>query len=438
MTDENLQQFALLDILLTNWDGILIRLGPIPETLEKEIAQVAQKLSAAPNTDEIARLLDRLFDLMEETAAYDYVRELIRRSTLPEQATTRGFVSHAAAEPMAAEEVTRAARNFAAAPPSAVELTRIPIFFATNRKPEANDHFGGTYAKELSYGVATVTIPQRHRTGKVERPGWLRNENKERHVVIAQTELLGWEQFDAQLEKEVAAASRRELLVFLHGYQVTFDDAARRAAQVARDINFEGRVVLFSWPSAGALKGYFMDEASAKNSAMPLADFLRHLEDGPWEKVHLVAHSMGNRVLTESLASRAEFNLPLQNIVFIAADVNVEWFDQQFPWIAERVRLERGDLITSYASNSDRALFLSWFLHRSNRIGRFPDKPYVREGMETIDASAIDTSLLGLHHSYFGNKRSVLTDLGSLIGEGLPAAQRHGLRAVERWWEFPR
>lgn len=437
MNDDNLQQFALLDILLSNWDGILIRLGPIPPTLEQELAQVAQQISTATEPEEIARLLDRFFDLTEETPAYNYVRELIRRAALPEHATTRGFASADAPEHLAAARLAEVAGNFPTTPVSAIGPREVPVFFATNRQKDQQDAFGGACAEKVSYGIAHVTIPETHRTGHVERPGRWRSENAERHVVIAKTEVFGQDQFAKELSAKTVEASRRELLVFLHGYQVTFEEAARRAAQVAQDIHFEGRIVLFSWPSAGALLKYSQDEESAAISAFPLINFLRGLEGGPWEKIHLVAHSMGNRVLTAALAGSAELNIPLRNIVLIAADVPLGLFKAQYPEIAKRLQPARGDLITSYASKTDRALFVSWFLHRYDRVGTFSDPPFIGPGMETINATAIDTSLLGLHHSYFGDRRSVLTDLGSLIGEGLPAARRHGLRAVQEWWEFP-
>jgi hypothetical protein len=63
----------------------------------------------------------------------------------------------------------------------------------------------------------------------------------------------------------------------------------------------------------------------------------------------------------------------------------------------------------------------------------------VMKGMETIDASTVDTSLLSLGHSYFGGKRTAITDLGYLIREGLPAARR-GLEQPlgKDYWDFPR
>ena len=57
--------------------------------------------------------------------------------------------------------------------------------------------------------------------------------------------------------------------------------------------------------------------------------------------------------------------------------------------------------ITLYASSRDRALQVSRRLHDYPRAGDSGEELTVVEGVETIDASVIDTSLLG--HSYFAD-----------------------------------
>lgn len=446
--DEIFQHFALLDALLENWDGIRVRMGLLAPALEGEFVQLARQFSAAPEPGQIAILIDKLLDLTEETEAYPYVRELIARALIPSiektrgmhapTGTTGGIIGDTATRSFAASSLTKAAAEIARVPTGEMSFLPVPIFFATNRKvkpDEALEHrFTGEYAQDLSYGQAEVTIPVRHRVGQIERP-WLGRESKERHVVFGKDETFDSAEFATRLGKQIQGVERKELLIFLHGYKVTFEEAARRAAQVATDIQFGGIVILFSWPSAGAFAFYSADEDCAAKSAAPLTNFLSDLEGGPWSKVHLVAHSMGNRVMISGLSSRAGLTLPLRNVVLVAADVDIDLFDQQFPHVSELVRHERGDLITSYATNSDRALLISGWFHRSNRLGLFRGEPHVRDGLETIDATAVDSSLLG--HSYFGNERSVLTDLGLLVRESLPASKR-GLTSMAKWWAFPR
>jgi esterase/lipase superfamily enzyme len=121
----------------------------------------------------------------------------------------------------------------------------------------------------------------------------------------------------------------------------------------------------------------------------------------------------------------------LGHLALVAADVYVDVFEPKFKRLASGAAS-----VTSYASKTDRALRISWRLHRAERVGLIVTDPFEVDGMETIDASAVDTSLLG--HSYFSSERTVLTDLGLLVREGL-SAERRGLRRApaRRYWMFP-
>ena len=66
----------------------------------------------------------------------------------------------------------------------------------------------------------------------------------------------------------------------------------------------------------------------------------------------------------------------------------------------------------------------------------------VVDGVDTIDASEIDVSLLGLGHSYVGDVRAVVLDLFNLIRHGHSPAERGGLdealRGTARYWRIAR
>ncbi|MBV8524634.1 MAG: alpha/beta fold hydrolase [Acetobacteraceae bacterium] len=441
-----IQQLAILDGLLNSWEVVQAKMGPASAAQEQELAKLAMQLSAASEPGEIARALDDLLELVEDTPAYDYVRRLLARAQLPEETVRRG----PSAAPLAPEDdlplrnaVTMTGRVLGAAAVSPVETCLVPIFFATNRKEDATqppeNRFSAEDAKTITFGLAQVTIPvARHRLGRLEAPVWwnlfVDERDATRFVVLHRLGRLGTQEFCNELSRAAAQQSRTSVLIFLHGYNVTFDEAVRRAAQLAYDLRFQGPLVLFSWPSLGSTFGYLADEDRAALSAKVFVEFLRVLEGGPWEEVHLVGHSMGNRVVIFGLADNPAPALPFGQMVFVAADVYVELFEQKFPNI-----LGIGRLKTSYASKGDRALLLSSWLHRAARIGLIRGEPYVSTGLETVDASVVDTSLLSLGHSYFGQKRSTITDLGYLLREGLPAARR-GLEQLpgKKYWDFPR
>jgi hypothetical protein len=56
---------------------------------------------------------------------------------------------------------------------------------------------------------------------------------------------LGRDTFVNELRDSLPSADAREALIFVHGYNVSFEDAARRAAQISVDLNFRGRTLMF-------------------------------------------------------------------------------------------------------------------------------------------------------------------------------------------------
>ena len=80
-----------------------------------------------------------------------------------------------------------------------------------------------------------------------------------------------------RIAADLANTQSRNILVFVHGFNTSFEDAAVRAAQVAADLNFDGSVVLFSWPSAASVTSYVRDQQAARNAGFHLLRLLRGL-----------------------------------------------------------------------------------------------------------------------------------------------------------------
>jgi len=109
--------------------------------------------------------------------------------------------------------------------------------------------------------------------------------------------------------------------------------------------------------------------------------------------------------------------------VFLAApDIDVGVFKQLaevFPPAAARVTL--------YASSKDKAIIASEKIHQFDRVG---DSTHICtvQGVDTIDASAVDTGLIG--HAYFGDKTSILSDMMDAMETDSPASGRAGMHTM--------
>ncbi len=300
--------------------------------------------------------------------------------------------------------------------PDGEEFTRITTFFATDRNyvatAEPNEAFG-KQPDTLRYGVATVSIPRDHRMGEIERPflSWITREDPSRHIVLLSADVMPSDVFFQHLSARIRDTTGRNALVFVHGYNVTFAEAARRTAQMAYDLGFDGAPVFYSWPSAGSFQGYAADarniEWSQANMERFLVDFFRRSQA---DNVYLVAHSMGNRAVTRAIinAARQEpgIRTRLKQVVLAAPDVDAAVFRTQIaPALAELHAP-----ITLYASSGDLALRAAQQLYGGfPRAGQSGDGLVVVRGVDTIDASAVDTGLLG--HSYYGDEQSILSDM---------------------------
>ena len=293
----------------------------------------------------------------------------------------------------------------------------------------------GAERGEIELGKCVVSIPRYHKTGEVEAPSITRlelREDPDQHVILLSSHQLTETDFYKQLDEQVQQTATRELFVFVHGFNVTFSDATRRAAQMAHDLPYTGTPVVFSWPSLGRGDpvAYTTDENSADWAVHHFEAFLQQLmQHHAPQRINLIAHSMGNRVMTEALdnlANRQRIPGKLREIVLAAPDVDAGKFrDVIGPALAPLA-----GRVTLYASANDEALRLSKKAHGYARAGDTGPSLVVVPGIDTIDVSQVDTTLLG--HAYYGSNVSVLEDLFHLLTSQLPAEQRAWLVPNER------
>lgn len=304
------------------------------------------------------------------------------------------------------------------------------VFYGTDRKASGMTQpkkFYGNERGEFQLGICEVSIPPDHKMGELESPKWWKlefSENPNKHVVLLKVQELSKDNFFIELRSHIDKASDKEAFVFIHGYNVTFEDAARRTAQMSYDLGFGGAPVFYSWPSQGEIADYTVDENTIDWTVPHLKEFLSMVaaESGA-QKVHLIAHSMGNRAMTDALQEivneRRLSRSPMFNQVVLAApDIDAEIFKRD---IAPRIQ-KTAERVTLYASSNDKALLVSKRIHGAPRAGDV-ESGIIIPGIDTVDASLVDTSLVG--HSYYGDNRSIISDMYLLLNLKLPPDRRN-------------
>lgn len=316
---------------------------------------------------------------------------------------------------------------------------QVVVWYGTDRRRDRNGTFVGEWADSTSFGRCRVFVPQDRAMGSLGRGPLGRLVRGDNRVKVESNEQLSEAAFWSTLARDVAALdmSQRQGLVFLHGYCTKFDDAARRTAQLKVDLGHMGPAAFFSWPSLGSKLGYPGDESAIEGSEQAIRSFLIDFaQRSGASKVHIIAHSMGNRALLRALdaiARAAATTAPISfGQIFIAApDVDSRVFKNLAAAYAQLA-----DRATLYVTKNDQVMGLSARLHRFPRAGLTPPVVIV-PGVDTIDASRVNLDMSG--HGYVHESRPVLADIHELIQNGTPPDQRFGLRkpsAGALHWEF--
>ena len=320
----------------------------------------------------------------------------------------------------------------------------VPVFFGTNREEEPDPKrlkYNSDRAHQLALGRALVTVPKAHQVPQIERPWAIRipyfdvtiyeqKEDPEKHFTMEEIKKLSKEDFLNLVRARLGGSQRfkDQALVFVHGYNTSFDNAVYRTAQVAYDLKFDGAPFLYSWPSGGGVASYTYDRESAEASKPYMREFFDMVvkETGA-KKISIIAHSMGNQpvldVLKDMKAATPE-GVVISQVILAAPDVDAD----SFAYLARSIDgLAKG--VTLYAAANDRALIVSRNFWGHSRAGDVPaGGPLVLPGVDTIDVTAISTDSFALNHSGYAQNNKLLTDIGELLLTGVRPPDERALK----------
>ena len=152
------------------------------------------------------------------------------------------------------------------------------VWYATNRVIRSGS-FTSELSERLRFGDCRVAIPRSHKFGSLGSPLSIRvfqrvTTGSDDALRIVQRS--GWA-FDVGPTGFVNAlrASLRQksdqILVYLHGYNVSFEDAILRAAQIGFDLKVPGVTAAFCWASGKALLKAIWLTKTRSNSARSIS-----------------------------------------------------------------------------------------------------------------------------------------------------------------------
>ncbi len=266
----------------------------------------------------------------------------------------------------------------------------IEILYATNRlavgPPDAR-HYSRMPGNQLRLGVATLEVGDGTRTAdelrtmstsaaEGERPTITLRSTREMAVLEDGAQAPGPDaaEFFAFVDALVRRGSNRDLLIYMHGANTSFERAAAQAAQFKHFLGRDAVVMVFAWPSAGSLLRYGRDVATTRRTEPVFARLLEQLSSGT-QAAHLnvLAYSAGAMIASPGLARAASdvavgaepARLRLGEVYYAAPDIDFPVFVDNLPRYQDQVRR-----VTVAVNLSDRALSFAQWRHRVSRAGR--------------------------------------------------------------------
>lgn len=234
----------------------------------------------------------------------------------------------------------------------------------------------------------------------------------------------------ATLANQITTGGTKRVLLFIHGFNVSFVEATVRGAQLARDLDFEGSVIIYSWPSVGSLLNYSRDEDSGRMAKQHLKQIIASLSANTTvDAVTVLAHSMGARITVDALRELAETkhaSSKINNLILAAPDINTYEFER---FLAPVIKDSFSFKTTIYMSSNDLPLKISRKLHDYPRLGDPEIYRYLQKGIDIIDTSKGSPMRRSWGHSYVWDNSTVMNDIGNLINLTTPIDQR-GLAAA--------
>ena len=307
---------------------------------------------------------------------------------------------------------------------------------ATTRQPE---YFSGERSPSVGFARLDISVPRAHQVGQVELPGSVTSAgDPASHFTVSGVERLTEPEILKQVRAEIASRphTEREVLVFVHGFNTNFADAAFRFAQIVTDSGFKGVPVLFTWPSRAQLLAYPYDRDSADFSRDALETGLRAISrDLGANRFDILAHSMGTLLTVETLRQAAirgdgSFGGKLRNVMLAAPDIDLDVFKTQLAAIKRPV--------TVFVSSDDRALdFSRQFAGDKTRLGAISDKDteivadLSKAGATIIDLSG-DRASDEYNHGKFASTPRIVQMIGRRLGaDGLGGGAGGGLLGLD-------
>jgi esterase/lipase superfamily enzyme len=262
-------------------------------------------------------------------------------------------------------------------------------------------------------------------------------------------------QFAELINAKLAISKKKDVYIYVHGYKVVFSNPILVATELWHYTAYDGVFIAFAWPSTPRKTAYMSDLETAVLSAYNLRKLVEFLaEDTETERIHILGYSAGTRVVLNALSQLMFMHkdegsptlsrrLRIGRVILVGSD-----FDRLlFGALLDEGILDTMETMTIYVSRHDKALGLSRWIFKRDRLGQFNQEdldPTVAQylkrtpKLDFIDVSDVEGATKGNGHAYFRNSPWASSDILMALMYDLEPDERGLVTTPERpVWTFP-
>jgi esterase/lipase superfamily enzyme len=338
----------------------------------------------------------------------------------------------------------------------------LDLLFLTDRAPAAepgDSPYTAERSRSIAFGSTVIefddgiTLGETKELGRFPAIPYALTETRDgmrRAPAVVAAHAQATQRLQDDIAKRLAISPRKEVVLFVHGYRVTFESAALTMGEMCHFLGREIVCGIFTWPAGGdrgALFGYYVDRESSEYAVEDLVKLIRIVARSPGlERIHFIAHSRGTDTLASALAvlsaeSYARRSSPARefrigNVVLVAPDLDGDvavtkifkvFSDPDLPFGDEPqpdtiIPPAPGLKLTLYVSRADKALATAgWLFGSIARLGRIHATMFTRDQIEllgnldAVDIIEVDGSTDFFGHSYFVSNPKVSADIIAML-----------------------
>ena len=348
------------------------------------------------------------------------------------------------------------------------------ILYATDRQPagegDPEQYYSNHRGLMVRLGVAKVALGNRQFDWKYARNiSMSKNRTDKLPIKIESVEewgLLGstvpyWADIDLMfpdnpppdatsrfadaINAQLALSEKKHVYIYVHGYKVVYENPVLIASELWHFMGYNGAFIAYAWPSTPSAFAYIKDSDTSGGYARNLRLLLEAIsEQTDVEQIHLIGYSNGTRLVTRALEQLALIHqgktseeiyakLRIHNVILVGSDLDRGVFTS---YLSDGL-LNVQKHMTIYMSETDKALGISHFLTRRQRVGQmfggsggemspWGSKALIEyaDQISLINVTSAEAAGSANGHGYFRSSPWVSSDILMTLFYGLEPKQR--------------